>query len=404
MDSSYEWIGFLVITLLSLGSVVMIGGRWQDLWPPLLLLAAVATRILGATVRYEILFEFYRGAGDSVQYFRDSLPIAESLRNFETSPLDKSFWLIEGKRWGTTFIISLSGLVLSLLGPSLRGEFVIFSLFAFGGLVALAVAFARVQYERRVVYAAWIWFFPSLWFWPSSVGKESILLLAIGLTTLGYVGTSDGMRWHLLAMGLGLAFLIRPHVAAVLAMSVVAAEWLQSWNRVSPRRVLEAFAVGALSIVLFLGMTAQFGVQRPELDSMTDLLQWQRIQTMQGGSSIGAVPLTLIGVPLAFVNIWMRPFLWEAHNLTALFASIEIVAFWALVAWRRREVATALRHWRQHRLLRFALPLLISYTLMIGMTFGNLGLIARQRTLIFPFMLMFLVAVPSRPSSPVASR
>jgi hypothetical protein len=45
-------------------------------------------------------------------------------------------------------------------------------------------------------------------------------------------------------------------------------------------------------------------------------------------------------------------------------------------------------------MLRFGLPFLIAYTLMIGIAFGNLGLIARQRSPIFPFMLLFVLAVP----------
>ena len=116
-------------------------------------------------------------------------------------------------------------------------------------------------------------------------------MLAVGLATLGYTGSRRGMRWPLLAGGIGLAFLVRPHVAAVLGMSVVAAEWLRSWQKISGRHVLEAVGITMLAVVLFLGMSFQFGEVRPELDSLTDLMVWQRMQTAQGGSNIGSVPL-----------------------------------------------------------------------------------------------------------------
>jgi hypothetical protein len=39
--------------------------------------------------------------------------------------------------------------------------------------------------------------------------------------------------------------------------------------------------------------------------------------------------------------------------------------------------------------------MLLTYTVMIGMTFGNLGLLARQRVLVFPFMLLIVAAAPT---------
>jgi hypothetical protein len=44
--------------------------------------------------------------------------------------------------------------------------------------------------------------------------------------------------------------------------------------------------------------------------------------------------------------------------------------------------------------LRFATIAVVGYTLMIGYTFGNLGIIARQRTPMFIFLFMILVAAP----------
>jgi hypothetical protein len=54
-------------------------------------------------------------------------------------------------------------------------------------------------------------------------------------------------------------------------------------------------------------------------------------------------------------------------------------------------------------MLRFALPLLLGYTFMIGMTFGNLGIIARQRAPMFPFLLMLMVGA-DQPEAVAVSR
>jgi hypothetical protein len=239
-----------------------------------------------------------------------------------------------------------------------------------------------------VQFGAWVFLWPSLWFWPSSIGKEAILVLAIGITVLGYAGPRGNVRWPIFLAGLGLTFCVRPHVAMVLAMAAVTAQWLGSWGRFSIRRVLEAVLVVVLALGAFSGMRAQFGLENADFEGMKEFVEFRSGQTLQGGSNIGGVPLGVAGVPLAFVNVWMRPFVWEAHNATAAFAALEIAAFWFLLWQRRRTVRLALKSWRQHRLLRFTLPFLLLYTLMIGIAFGNLGIIARQRAPIFPFMLM----------------
>jgi hypothetical protein len=100
----------------------------------------------------------------------------------------------------------------------------------------------------------------------------------------------------------------------------------------------------------------------------------------------------LAAVPVAFVNIWMRPFPWDVHNVMALFSAVEVLFLWVFAAKHRKVVIQALKHWRHDRLLAFSLPFLAGYTLMIGLTFGNLGIIARQRSPLFPFVFMLLTA------------
>ncbi|HVS02618.1 MAG TPA: hypothetical protein VMT16_07610, partial [Thermoanaerobaculia bacterium] len=51
-------------------------------------------------------------------------------------------------------------------------------------------------------------------------------------------------------------------------------------------------------------------------------------------------------------------------------------------------------------LLTFTIPLLLAYTVMIGLTFANMGIIARQRTPLFPLLFMVL-AVASLAAQPL---
>lgn len=391
----YDFIAFAILAILVLALAHGAGGRVAPWLPARLLLLAVALRVVGSTARYEVLFRFYGGVGDAQLYFYEGREIASQLLERPALLFSPLFWAAQSSWWGTPFLKKVSGLLLIFTGPSMRAGFLVFSLLSFLGLFAIARAFRNTQPgPQAVAYAAWLWLWPSLWFWPSSIGKEAVLVLAIGLTVLGYCRRGGGIGWPLFLAGLGLSFCIRPHVAMVLALATVAAHWLGSWGRFSIRRIGEAALAVALCAAAFTGMRAQFGLENADFEGMKEFVEFRAGQTLQGGSEIGGVPLGAAGIPMAFVNVWMRPFPWEAHNATSAFAALEILAFWLLVWQRRTAVGFAIRNWRRHRLLRFGLPFLFLYTLMIGIAFGNLGIIARQRAPIFPFMLMMLAAAP----------
>jgi len=90
----------------------------------------------------------------------------------------------------------------------------------------------------------------------------------------------------------------------------------------------------------------------------------------------------------------MRPFPWEATGISA-FSSAEIWIFWVLVFRRRRDIVVAMRGWRENRFLVFAYPVGISLALLYGLAFSNLGIIARQRVVVLPFLLSLLAVSQS---------
>ncbi len=64
----------------------------------------------------------------------------------------------------------------------------------------------------------------------------------------------------------------------------------------------------------------------------------------------------------------------------------------------------AVRTWRSHALLRIAVPFILVYTASLGLMVVNLGIIARQRIFLFPFLFLLLEAAPEqrvRPRRPV---
>src|SRR5690606_24023670 len=197
---------------------------------------------------------------------------------------------------------SPAGFVMSVIGPTWFGTFLAYTLLALVGVAAYAVAFRR-SFPRAdyVPYAAWLFLFPSLWFWPSSIGKEAIMMLGLGLATLGYVGDGRRMRWLLLGVGLFFVFAVRPQVAAVFFFALVLAHWsgFEGWNAGRVLQGLLILAVGLGGIWYALALE----VGGTDVQSVEAYVDQNASRNTYGGSSIEGVGARPAGIPMAVVNV-----------------------------------------------------------------------------------------------------
>jgi hypothetical protein len=108
---------------------------------------------------------------------------------------------------------------------------------------------------------------------------------------------------------------------------------------------------------------------------------------------------------VAAVTVLFRPFPFEANTAEALVTSFESLALLGLFVVRYRSVFAALRSVRRVPYVAVAL------VYVAGSIFGlsavaNFGIIARQRTLIYPMLLIlacFLARRPGASEPPVAA-
>jgi len=379
-----DWLSFVVLGVLAMAG----GGLWaQRVLPPKLagvLIIGLGLRLIGSMARLGVLDEIYSGLGDSKMYFEIGRGYADQIRS-----LDFGFMLGEGTMsgqwWGTEFVRSVTGVVIFFTGESIRAGFLVFSLFAFAGLVLCVRAFGRVfGEEAELKFARWVWLWPSLWFWPSSIGKEALMLLASGVTIWGYIGKGSP-RWPIVLAGLLLTGAIRPHVATVTAGALLAAESLGSGSLLNWRRITGILIAAALAVYSVRTGLNQMGLGDADLEGVQEHFEFRAGQTEQGGSRI-ATTSGWASIPMAFITILARPFLWEARGI-ALLSALEITAFWVIV-WRKRSTAWPfLKNWRHDPFSRFGLVFTLGISLMYGLAFANLGIIARQRAVILPFLM-----------------
>ena len=393
---TYEVVGFLIVALLAVVFLPPLLGRAGLPVSVGLIRAAICLRVVGSLARYWVLYGIYGGVGDATGYYGRGLRFANRLWAGDLSVFSARQWFDSSGWWGTDFLRNVSGIVVSLVGPSVAAAFLAFSLLAFLGLFAIVLAIWRGSGDERTTRAAMlIWLWPSLFFWPASIGKEAFLTFAIGLAVLGYVGREQKISWGFLVSGIALVFCVRPHYAGAVVVSMGIAHLIPTWNQHGGlRKAVELTGILIAMAGTLVAAQGALGLGDADLEGLREFVEFRGGQTLQGGSSIGALPSGPLAPLQAFVNIWMRPFLWEAHNILSIFAALEIAALWAIV-WRfRRDIWALVKDWRHSRFYRFAIPFWAGITLMLGLNFGNLGIIARQRSLAFPFFLAMIAAVP----------
>lgn len=377
-----------------------------------LIVAALLAKLVGTLVRYAVLISVYR-EGDALEYHRVGSGLAEFFRNGD-------FTVDLGQRVvGTGFIEILTGLIYTLTGSTFLGGFLVYSWLGFWGLYLFYRAFriACPGGEHRQ-YALLLFFLPSMLFWPSSIGKEAWMTLCLGAFAYGAARlvAHRGQVLPWITAGVLGSAMVRPHVTLIAVVSLMAAYLLTGAKRSSYGRPLSKMVgiVVLIGVFAFALSAVQDFFRLDEERSVEEVLNSTEARTSKGGSEFATPgarsPLEL---PLAIFSVIFRPLPFEAGNLQAFVASVEGVFLLVLFVRRRRRLGNVIPR-RRAPYLGFV----TAYSLLFTFAFSNVsnfGILARQRTQLFPFLLVVLAvplvrratganrsprAVPNRASAP----
>lgn len=393
------WAGVFIAPILLLVSLQAFGrqarreGDHRIFW---ILVFALITKLAFSIFRYYHGFYVVNGA-DARQYdlFGTDIALRFLDGNFDTG-LEN---LLD-----TNFIRLFTGIVYTIIHPTVVGGFLIYAWLAFWGTYFFYRAFVlAVPDGNRRSYARWLFFMPSLLFWPSSIGKESWLMFALGIAAFGAAKLLSHRVLPglvITGIGIGLAALVRAHTGVVLGVGLVLAGLL----RRPSRRLGQMKPVARIgSIILFAGIGVGLAVVlqgylvRAGLGTDFDsvIAESERL-TATGGSEFTPVPITSpLGVPFALVTVLFRPFLYEANTMEAFGTAIESSVLLLVVILRFRTVLSALGALRRIPYVVVSIVYIFGSVLALSPV-ANFGIIARQRTLIYP-MLLVLLCIPRRP-------
>lgn len=410
-----QLLEMMILSLLFLMVVSWVGktiSRPDDKrWLQRFIVWGYVAKLIGAGARFWMVTGLYE-TGDSLRYHQVGETFANIWRGFVVPVSDAG-------SPGTAFTEVLTGFVYSIYTPSLLGGFLIFATLCFFGQILFYVAFRPwLSPEKQRLYAIAVFFFPSLVFWPSSIGKDALMVLFLGLAAYGcsrLLNTYKVSSVLLIAPGLYLAAGIRSHVAGILGIALVLAVFLGKSPpafRGSPKRavMLLVAVVGAVAVLGAFGSAFNVSVEGGGgSQDLSGFLSDVSEQTGQGGSEIeGGAISSPSQLPLATITVLFRPLLHEGGSAQVLASALEGTALLAIVIWKLPTM------WRNKGLLRERAYVLLCFFYTGGFVVGfsavlNLGILARQRVQVLPFFLAVIVALgwpepksqPTREKAPV---
>jgi hypothetical protein len=362
-------------------------------WLPGLVVLGFFAKLIGSALRYYYVHIVY-ASGDAYGYYRTGMEYAALWR----AGINPGLSGARGE--GTQFMEAISGLVLTPFMPDFLGAFFIFGALSYFGQLAFYAAFRRwAEPHQLKPFALLIFFLPSYVFWPSSIGKDAVMLLGLGLATYFMVRALEGfaIRW-LLAMAAVLAGvgLVRIHIVALFAGALFFTALIARPNMRPPgfalRRLLVVGLVAASGVVAIGAFQDRFG---------TDLLNTSDVEafgddvadrTSRGSVVEGGPVRSPADIPDAMVLVLFRPFVWEADNSEVLMSALETSFVLGLVIWKLPAMLRNRHRWRANALVVFSTFYVFAFSVAFS-AIRNLGIIARQRTQVLAFLLIVVVAL-----------
>lgn len=268
------------------------------------------------------------------------------------------------------------------------------------GLTAIYKTFCPFLQDKKRELLFIVFLLPSVLFWGSGVLKEGLIFFALGLL-IYYTNKLFSLKAILICIGVGLLLaLSKFYVWLAIFPGLLFMIWINRNNsKVFLKFSLIMILIGAvgLNIESFTSLQnplvtlSQKQIEFNQLaeGDITDA-QHNAIPTAGSMIQINKLEPTLFSViknsPQAFVNTFLRPYLWESRSPMMLMAGLEnlFIIMFILMCVVFIKPFTEIR-WEY---VVFCLSFVVIQFLIIGETTPVLGAIARYKVPALPFLLI----------------
>ncbi|MEM6813977.1 MAG: hypothetical protein AAF600_06235 [Bacteroidota bacterium] len=343
-------------------------------------------RVAGTSTYIFYAYNFSGGGVDAWIYDNYAAEFASYFRRLDLSPFyDERLWR-NGQFFYTNFVAYPAAIFMIFTFDSEFGTFLLFSTICFIGLSFLFLSFRNNYYylnEKSVLI--WLFFFPALWFWTSTIGKDAFMFLGMGIMCIGI--SNRRLNYAYILLGLFVLYAFRPPTAYVALIALGTFFVLNLKDNTLVKMFKVALGLGII-VVLANYLSDLWGIEEFSNEQIAQLQQGTLRHNAYGGGVLDEKRGGLTSIPRGIVDVLMRPFLWEVRNPLTFASSLEINSVLLLLLWKRKSVVTFIRSSLKNRLSTFVISFVLVYTITVGLFENNIGLIARHRTIIFPFLFL----------------
>lgn len=289
--------------------------------------------------------------------------------------------------FGTEFIVWLAAIPVKL-GFSFLATNLLFSII---GAIGLLFFYASLRNAAGNIRDGWLGgtlvlvctFMPSASFWTGVIGKDSLALLAVGFFVWA-LGRLD-RRLLLLIPAITIMFLVRPHMAALMIVSVVLGTLF------IPRLVgVMRLSLGVAALVA-ASIAVPFGLAYAGTGAFIDLRSYVEDRQGMYVESGSGIDLEAMNPVLRVLSYIYRPLPHEASGLDQMASSVEnliliMLTVIALIGITKAGFLNVFRQYAVHWIYG------VGGLLILSQVTGNLGLAARQKWMILPPLMIVTVA------------
>lgn len=200
-----------------------------------------------------------------------------------------------------------------------------------------------------------------------------------------------------LVLGLAGTMTVRPHITAMLVLSLVAAmvlgKQVSGTNSLVIKGLISIVGIG-LILLSTQGIMDYVGIQDLSVKGAVEYHERRLVVTNFGGSAFNPPSLTdPLFIPKSLALVLFRPYPWEAHRLVAVLQGLDGILLIALIIWRAPSLGKAILRFRSDPYVIY----IVVYVLMLVFaltTIANFGTLVRERAMILPLLLMLVAFAP----------
>jgi hypothetical protein len=377
-----------------------------------------------------LVYEFYYGGGDTINYFMHAKIINSSFdQSFSSwfklvthqSPItnpeiykyaSQMEWYSDPASYTVPAFAAVFGI---LSGTSYMPIAVLFAYFSFTGVWALYRIFVNIYPKLYKELAIACLFIPSTFVWGSGIFKDTICIFGLGwltYSTFKLFINKDFSAKNILFLIIGFYLVYKVKIYILLAFLPALNIWLlttySSKIKTGSVRFLVKIIFIGCSIVAFLFFTKIFAneLQKYSLDKIAETAETTRdwlaySSEKDEGSSydLGEFDPSIAGMlkkfPQAVIVTFFRPFPWESRKVIVMLSALEALAFiyFTIKAFRIRGVFKTFSLIGKDPTVLFCLIFSLIFAFAVGISSYNFGSLSRYKIPCLPFYAAFLIII-----------